>query len=86
MAAGRGAPMPQSITHADVFAKTNADRADLIDRLHRGRLILSAVKGHLEANKIVAARSLTRRFDPSEQDLLDRVNAFLKEGLFGSDA
>jgi len=88
MAAGRGAPINMAsvaadLSHAAVAAKANADRADLIDRLSRGRAILAGIKGHLEANKLAAARSLSRTFDASEQAMLDRVNAFLAEGLFG---
>lgn len=82
MASHHTQPAPQ-ITHADVIAQANRERADLIDRLHRSRLILSAVKGHLEANQLAVKYSLTREFMPSEQDLLDRVNTFLAEGLFG---
>lgn len=71
------------MTHQDVIAQANRERAELIDRLSRGRVILARIKGGLEAEKLIAARTLGRDFPQFSQDRLNEINAFLAEGLFG---
>lgn len=57
------------------------ERANLIDHLSAARRILGATQGFLQADKLMAAVGLVQ-FTPAQQELLDRITAYLNVGMF----
>ena len=74
---------PQPMLYNGTIRAFQHERAELIDRLVRHRSVLAYVKGHLEAEKLVAAKVLGRIFTPSQEKCLNDINTLLREGLFG---
>ena len=57
------------------------ERANLIDHLSAARRILGATQGFLMADKSMATIGIVP-FTPAQQELLDRITAYLNVGMF----